>query len=95
MPPVASGERSDRDLSNGVGSDKSSLMEIIAEKDRVESELRALSSVLNSVSCLPESSRISITLIYRLPSQHGVNMNTSLTTFDGYPRDDIDVAQSV
>ncbi|KAL8704578.1 MAG: hypothetical protein Q9201_002270 [Fulgogasparrea decipioides] len=24
---------------------------------------------------------------------HGVNMNTSLTTFDGYPRDDIDVAQ--
>ena len=26
--------------------------------------------------------------------QHGVNMNTPLTTFDGYPRDDIDVAQS-
>ncbi|KAL2435158.1 26S proteasome non-ATPase regulatory subunit 9 [Exophiala dermatitidis] len=24
---------------------------------------------------------------------HGVNMNTSLTTFDGYPRSDIDVAQ--
>ncbi|KAL8967700.1 MAG: hypothetical protein Q9183_002796 [Haloplaca sp. 2 TL-2023] len=24
---------------------------------------------------------------------HGVNMNTSLTTFDGYPRDDIDIAQ--
>ncbi|GAB7355172.1 hypothetical protein MBLNU459_g5736t4 [Dothideomycetes sp. NU459] len=24
---------------------------------------------------------------------HGVNMNTSLTTFDGYPRGDIDVAQ--
>ena len=24
---------------------------------------------------------------------HGVNMQTSLTTFDGYPRDDIDVAQ--
>ncbi|KAL8713212.1 MAG: hypothetical protein Q9220_002733 [cf. Caloplaca sp. 1 TL-2023] len=24
---------------------------------------------------------------------HGVNMNTSLTTLDGYPRDDIDVAQ--
>ncbi|KAF8427527.1 26S proteasome non-ATPase regulatory subunit 9 [Tirmania nivea] len=24
---------------------------------------------------------------------HKVNMNTSLTTFDGYPRDDIDVAQ--
>jgi 26S proteasome regulatory subunit N4 len=26
-------------------------------------------------------------------SQHGVNMNTSLLTFDGFPRADIDVAQ--
>lgn len=26
-------------------------------------------------------------------SQHGVNMNTSLLTFDGFPRNDIDVAQ--
>ena len=26
--------------------------------------------------------------------QHDVDMTTSLTTFDGYPRDDIDVAQS-
>ncbi|KAL4780604.1 hypothetical protein BJX76DRAFT_337621 [Aspergillus varians] len=26
-------------------------------------------------------------------SSHGANMNTSLTTFDGFPRDDIDVAQ--
>ena len=25
--------------------------------------------------------------------QHGVHMNTTLTTFDGYPRADIDVAQ--
>ncbi|PGH04696.1 26S proteasome non-ATPase regulatory subunit 9 [Blastomyces parvus] len=24
---------------------------------------------------------------------HGVNMSTSLTTFDGYPRDDLDIAQ--
>ncbi|KAI9869904.1 MAG: putative 26S proteasome regulatory subunit [Pleopsidium flavum] len=47
-------------------------MELIAEKDGVESELSALSSVLDS---------------------HGVNMNTSLTTFDGYPRDDLDIAQ--
>lgn len=31
----------------------------------------------------------------RVLLQHGVNMNTSLTTFDGYPRDDIDVAQSL
>lgn len=27
--------------------------------------------------------------------QHGVTMTTPLTTFDGYPRDDIDVAQSM
>jgi 26S proteasome non-ATPase regulatory subunit 9 len=26
--------------------------------------------------------------------QHGVHMNTGLTTFDGFPRSDIDVAQS-
>ncbi|KAI9841860.1 MAG: putative 26S proteasome regulatory subunit [Sclerophora amabilis] len=26
---------------------------------------------------------------------HGVNMDTSLTTFDGYPRDDLDIAQSL
>lgn len=49
-PSVASGERSDSDLPHGVASDKSSLMELIAEKDRVDSELRALSSVLKSVS---------------------------------------------
>ncbi|KAI9846629.1 MAG: putative 26S proteasome regulatory subunit [Thelocarpon superellum] len=47
-------------------------MELIAEKDRVQNELKALSAVLDS---------------------HGVNMNTSLTTFDGYPRSDVDVAQ--
>ena len=49
-PSVASGERSDRNLSNGAVSDKSSLMELIAEKDKVESELRALGGVLESVS---------------------------------------------
>lgn len=27
--------------------------------------------------------------------QHGVNMNTGLTTFDGFPRSDIDVPQSM
>jgi hypothetical protein len=31
---------------------------------------------------------------YAHGEQHGVNMNTGLTTFDGYPRADIDVAQS-
>ncbi|KAH7065452.1 26S proteasome non-ATPase regulatory subunit 9 [Macrophomina phaseolina] len=69
-PSVAAGPTSR--VSNGVAKEDMSLTELMAEKDRVQSELSALSSVLDS---------------------HGVNMRTSLTTFDGYPRDDIDIAQ--
>ena len=50
------------------------LQELMIQKDKLEEELKALGSVLDS---------------------HGANMNTSLTTFDGYPRADIDVAQSM
>ncbi|KAI9759470.1 MAG: hypothetical protein M4579_002310 [Chaenotheca gracillima] len=71
-PTVASGPTSGVAAGNGTEKDKLSLPQLIAEKDRVESELKALSGVLDS---------------------HGVNMNTSLTTFDGYPRDDLDIAQ--
>ncbi|KAI9817229.1 MAG: putative 26S proteasome regulatory subunit [Pycnora praestabilis] len=71
-PVVASGPTSGVAAANDDGSDKMSLLELITEKDRVESELSALSSVLDS---------------------HGVTMNTTLTTFDGYPRDDLDIAQ--
>ena len=49
-----------------------SLQQLIARKDNLEAELKALGAVLDS---------------------HGVNMQTSLTTFDGFPRSDIDVAQ--
>lgn len=49
-PSVASGPTTGGPLSNEFGTAKSSLMELIAEKDRVESELSALSSVLDSVS---------------------------------------------
>ena len=49
------------------------LQELIAQKDNLEEELKALGSVLDS---------------------HNVTMQTSLTTFDGYPRSDIDVPQS-
>ncbi|KAF2839301.1 26S proteasome non-ATPase-like protein regulatory subunit 9 [Patellaria atrata CBS 101060] len=70
-PTMSSGPTSNG-YSNGVPKKHMSLMELIAEKDRVESELLALASVLES---------------------HGVNMNTSLTTLDGYPRDDLDIAQ--
>ncbi|OKL60861.1 hypothetical protein UA08_03303 [Talaromyces atroroseus] len=48
------------------------MAELMNEKERIEAELSAYSSVLTS---------------------QGVTMDTSLTTFDGYPRDDIDVAQ--
>jgi 26S proteasome non-ATPase regulatory subunit 9 len=68
-PTVASGPTSGatpRDYS------KLAMPELMQEKERIEAELSALSSVLSS---------------------HGVNMNTSLTTFDGFPRDDIDIAQ--
>ncbi|KAI9794523.1 MAG: putative 26S proteasome regulatory subunit [Candelina submexicana] len=71
-PTVSSGPRAGGQASAISRHDKKPLMELVAEKDRVESELRALSSVLDS---------------------HGVNMDTSLTTFDGYPRDDLDIAQ--
>ncbi|KAF2864822.1 26S proteasome non-ATPase regulatory subunit 9 [Massariosphaeria phaeospora] len=70
-PTVSSGPTSSG-YSNGVPKAQLSLQELIAEKDRVEAELKALGQVLDS---------------------HGVHMTTSLTTFDGFPRADIDVAQ--
>jgi 26S proteasome non-ATPase regulatory subunit 9 len=62
----------------------------MVEKDRLETELKALGQVLDSVR---------IPMHYEEESanhscQHGVNMNTGLTTFDGFPRSDIDVPQS-
>ncbi|CAD6577349.1 MAG: GTP-binding nuclear protein gsp1/Ran [Alectoria sarmentosa] len=71
-PTVPSGPTTAQRVANGVGKDKMSLMDLIAEKTRIEEELSALGSVLDS---------------------HSVNMNTTLTTFDGYPRDDLDIAQ--
>lgn len=76
---------------NGVPKEQLSLQELIAEKDRVEAELKALGQVLDSV-------RSNNTLTEPLANscnQHGVNMNTGLTTFDGFPRSDIDVPQSI
>lgn len=72
-PTVSSGPVSSG-YSNGLPKDQLSLQELMADKERVEAELKALGQVLDS---------------------HGVNMNTGLTTFDGFPRSDIDVAQSM
>ncbi|GKZ31019.1 putative 26S proteasome regulatory subunit [Aspergillus brasiliensis] len=69
-PTVASGPTSGG--SPPLDLSKLGMVDLMQEKERIEEELSALSSVLGS---------------------HGVNMNTSLTTFDGFPRDDIDVAQ--
>lgn len=69
-PTVGSGPTSTT-YSNGT-QEKQTLPQLIAEKDTLEAELSALSSVLDS---------------------HGVDMKTSLTTFDGFPRSDIDVPQ--
>ncbi|KAI9806398.1 MAG: GTP-binding nuclear protein gsp1/Ran [Piccolia ochrophora] len=71
-PTVASGPTSAARNGDAAELNKLSLTQLSEEKDRLEGELKALSSVLDS---------------------HGVDMNTSLTTFDGYPRNDLDVAQ--
>jgi 26S proteasome non-ATPase regulatory subunit 9 len=47
-PTVSSGPRSGG-YSNGVLTEQLSLQELIAEKDRVETELKALGQVLDSV----------------------------------------------
>lgn len=48
-PTVPSGPTTRQRVANGVDKDKLSLMDLIAEKTRVEEELTALGSVLDSV----------------------------------------------
>jgi hypothetical protein len=48
-PSVASGPTSGQRAADGLNNDKLSLIDLISEKQRVESELSALSSVLDSV----------------------------------------------
>lgn len=48
-PTVPSGPTSGQRAVNGVGKDELSLMDLIAEKTRVEDELTVLGSVLDSV----------------------------------------------
>ena len=51
-PSVASGPTSSFQPSKNGDDDKKSLLDLIADKDRLEAELKALMSVLESV-CLP------------------------------------------
>lgn len=87
-PTIASGPTS-LATTNGT-SKKQSLQELSTQKENLEAELSALGSVLESVSY---SSTLHRELVTNTTLQHGVNMNTGLTTFDGFPRADIDVAQ--
>ena len=48
-PTVPSGPTTGQGAANGPGKDKLSLMDLIAEKTRVEEELTALGGVLDSV----------------------------------------------
>ena len=48
-PTVPSGPTTGQSVANGVGEDKLSLMDMIAEKTRVEEELTTLGSVLDIV----------------------------------------------
>ena len=51
-PSVVSGPTSSQSTADGVAQEKLSLMDLIKEKQRVEGELSALSSVLDSVRIL-------------------------------------------
>ena len=93
-PTVPSGPTTGQRAVNGIEKDKLSLMDLIAEKTRVEEELSALGSVLDSVLRCPLY-MVKKENADRSTLQHGVTMSTSLTTFDGFPRNDLDIAQSV
>ncbi len=91
-PSVPSGSGSGRSL-DGPKDKAKSLLDLMSEKQTVESELSALGSVLDSVSDASSNHSAKRLIFYAF--KHGVNMNTTLTTFDGYPRDDLDIAQSL
>lgn len=93
-PTVKSGPNSGSASARITEDAKKPLSELIAEKAGLEEELRALSGVLDSV-CIFYPSSQDIQADFCCVLKHGVNMTTSLTTFDGYPRDDIDIAQSL
>jgi len=57
-PTVASGPTSGLGPAHGLDTDKLSLMDLINEKTRVEEELSALGSVLDSVRFNPSSSSL-------------------------------------
>ncbi|KAL9132232.1 MAG: hypothetical protein Q9217_000036 [Psora testacea] len=55
----------------------------------IEQEKRSLMELMDEKTHIEEE----LFALGGVLDSHGVNMSTTLTTFDGYPRDDIDVAQ--
>ena len=60
-PTVPSGPTTGQGVANGVDKEKLSLMDLIAEKTRVEEELTALGSVLDSVCYDPQYHHMTLT----------------------------------
>ena len=81
-PTVPSGSTTGQGVANGVHKDKLSLMDLIAEKTKVEEELSALGSVLDSVchgsqSCLtkqPAADRSFFLTAWRQHDYHPNNL---------------------
>ena len=93
-PTVPSGPTSSAAATNGVAGHLS-FAELQRKKDDIEAELKALGSVLDSVRLhtqTPGPLAFDDNQLIRV--KHGVNMETPLLTRDGFPRADIDVAQS-
>jgi 26S proteasome non-ATPase regulatory subunit 9 len=66
-PTVASGPTSGG-YSNGVSKEQLSLQELIAERDRLEAELKALGQVLDSVSMLTSTVELELMQRYSMAS---------------------------
>jgi 26S proteasome non-ATPase regulatory subunit 9 len=90
-PTIPSGPTSAR-TTNG-NAKHLSFTELQRKKENLELELKALGSVLESV-CRRFSLIGNMCFVADIRAQHGVDMNTPLLTRDGFPRADIDVAQS-
>ncbi len=90
-PTVPSGPTT-APFANGTAA-RLSFAELQRKKANTEAELKALGGVLDSVRLVVRY--LPPPLQLTRGDQHGVDMNTSLLTPDGFPRADIDVAQSM
>jgi hypothetical protein len=85
-PTVASGPTTDARTADEKYSKKLSLLELMSEKDRVEGELKALGSVLDSVrvTCFIPSSSLSLKVFHRPGKKLPRHARSSRLTLDPY-----------